>query len=463
MCGIIGISHHKEAGKMAFLGLYGLQHRGEEAAGIVTYDGKDTHVLKRTGLAVDNFDEESIAKLKGHAAIAHTRYSTTGGSNIKNIQPIFVTHRKKPIAVAHNGNLTNTEELYARLEAAGSIFQTSMDSEIMVHLLARTTNGELKEWFSRMLAQLKGAYSVVFLYEDYVIGARDPQGFRPLCLGKLDEGYILASESCAFDLMKAKFVREVEPGEIVIIKGNHIESTFLPKIQEEGRAFCVFENVYFARPDSHIFDDNVYQVRKRLGAQLAKEHPMQADFVMGIPDSGNYAALGYAQELNLPFEIGMIRNHYIGRTFIQPTQFLRDFRVRVKLNPIREVLEGKKVVVVEDSIVRGTTSRNRIQEIRAAGAKEIHMRISCPPIVSPCFYGIDFPSTKELIAHNKTVKEIADYIKVDSLGYLSREGMLEVMKNKNGFCTACFTGKYPTPIPVNTDKLQLEKGHTVTP
>ncbi len=457
MCGIVGISHHKEASKMAFLGLYALQHRGEEAAGIVTYDGKETHVIQRMGLAVDNFDESNIGKLKGHAAIAHTRYSTTGSSVSKNVQPIVVTHRKKPIAIAHNGNLTNTEELYLRLEEDGAIFQTSMDSEVIIHLLARVSNGDLKEWFVKVLTQLKGAFALVLLIEDTIIGARDPQGFRPLCLGKLGDGYILASESCAFDLMKAEFVREIEPGEIVVIKGNKIESVFLPGAKKAPRAQCIFENVYFARPDSHIFGDNVYQVRKRLGAQLAKEHPAKADFVMGIPDSGNYAALGYAQELGMPFEIGMVRNHYIGRTFIQPTQFLREFRVRVKINPIREVIKGKRVIVVEDSIVRGTTSRNRIAEIREAGAKEIHMRISCPPIISPCFYGIDFPSTKELIAHNKSVREIADFIKVDSLAYLSLEGMLSVMNNKNDFCTACYTGKYPFHIPANADKLLLEK------
>ncbi len=456
MCGIVGISHHKEAGKMAFLGLYALQHRGEEAAGIVSYDGKDTHMIKKVGLAVDNFDENDMSRLKGHVAIAHTRYSTTGSSSNKNIQPILVTHRKKPIAIAHNGNLTNTEELYAKLEDEGSIFQTSMDSEIVVHLLAKSANGDLKTWFSKVLAQLKGSFSAIFLYEDYIIGARDPQGFRPLSLGKLGDGYILASESCAFDLMKAEYVREIEPGEIVIIKGNKIESVFLPGAKQERKRQCVFENVYFARPDSHIFDDNVYQVRKRLGAQLAKEHPAQADFVMGIPDSGNYAALGFAQQLGIPFEIGMIRNHYIGRTFIQPTQFLREFRVRVKLNPIREMIKGKKVIVVEDSIVRGTTSRNRIEEIRQAGAKEIHMRISCPPIKSPCFYGIDFPSKGELIAYNKTVKEIADFIQVDSLGFLSLEGMLGVMKDKDAFCSSCFTGDYPVHIPTNSDKLRLE-------
>ncbi|MBF0490458.1 MAG: amidophosphoribosyltransferase [Candidatus Omnitrophica bacterium] len=456
MCGIVGVSHHKQAAQMAFLGLYALQHRGEEAAGIVSYDGKDTHVLKKAGLAVDEFEEADISRLKGHVAIAHTRYSTTGSSHSKNIQPILVTHRKKPIAVAHNGNLTNTEELYTRLENDGSIFQTSMDSEIFVHLLAKTPNGNLSQWLVNVLEQVKGSYSIVLLVEDTLIGARDPHGFRPLCLGKLGDGYILASESCAFDLMKAEFIREIAPGEVVVIKGNKIESAFMPSAKSTKRASCIFENIYFARPDSQIFDDNVYQVRKRLGVQLAKEFPVnKADFVMGIPDSGNYAALGYAQQLNLPFEIGMIRNHYIGRTFIQPSQFLREFRVRVKLNPIRELIKGKVVVVVEDSIVRGTTSKNRIDEIREAGAKEIHMRISCPPIISPCFYGIDFPSTKELIAHNKTVQEIADFIKVDSLGYLSLEGMTSVMKD-NGFCTACFTGHYPVAVPTNTDKLKLE-------
>lgn len=443
---------------MAFLGLYALQHRGEEAAGIASYDGKDIHIVKEPGLAVDNFQESTIGRLKGNVAIAHTRYSTTGSSNTKNIQPFLVTHRKKPLAVAHNGNLTNTEDLYERLEAEGSIFQTSMDSEVIVHLLAKTANGNYKDWFVRVLSQLKGAFSLVFLVEDVIIGARDPQGFRPLVLGKLGEGYILASETSALDLTRAEFVREIEPGEIIIIRGNKIESTYLPNAKEEPRAHCIFENIYFARPDSHIFDDNVYQVRKRLGAQLAKEHPAKADFVMAIPDSGNYAALGYAEELKVPYEIGMIRNHYIGRTFIQPSQFMRDFRVRVKLNPIRDVIKGKRVIVVEDSIVRGTTSRSRIEEIRKAGAKEIHMRISCPPITHPCFYGIDFPSPKELIAHNKTIKEVADFIEVDSLAYLSLEGMLSVMKNK-GYCTACFSGKYPVQIPRTQSKFLLETSH----
>jgi len=457
MCGIIGISNHPEAAKIAFLGLYALQHRGEEAAGISSYDGKEIYIKKESGLVADAFDEKALNELKGHTAIGHCRYSTTGSSNYKNIQPFFVRHRTKPIAVAHNGNLTNTQELYRRLEDEGSIFQTTMDSEIIVHLLARSRNGDIKKWFVDVLAQLQGAYSLVFLIDDMIVGARDPHGFRPLCLGKIDGQYILASESCALDLTRAEYIREIEPGEIVFIKGKKIESTYLPGREQANKCQCIFENIYFARPDSDIFEENVYQVRKRLGVQLAKESPAEADFVMSIPDSGNYATVGYAQEIGLPFEVGIIRNHYIGRTFIQPTQFLRDFRVRVKLNPIRSVLKDKRIIIVEDSIVRGTTSRSRVDELRKAGAKEIHMRISCPPIKSPCFYGIDFPNKSELIASQKTVKEIAKFIKVDSLEYLSLEGMLSVMKGSENFCTACFTGKYPVKVPKNQSKYLLER------
>ena len=435
MCGIIGISDHPDAAKVSFLALYALQHRGEEAAGIVSYDedGK-THIVKNIGLVADAFDEAAITNLRGRTAIGHCRYSTTGSSNVKNVQPFLATHRNQPIAVAHNGNLTNTEELYKELEDEGAIFQTSMDSEIIIHLLARHKAKDIQEWFRHALGRLEGAFSLVFLAGDTIVGARDPNGFRPLCLGELDGSYILASESCALDLCNAKFIREIEPGEMVFINGKDLQSCFFADGARVKRAHCIFENIYFARPDSHIFDDNIYRVRKGLGAQLAREHPVtDVDFVMAIPDSGNYAALGYAQELGLPYEIGIIRNHYIGRTFIQPTQFVRDFRVRVKLNPIRDVIQGKKVVVVEDSIVRGTTSRSRIEAIRRAGAREIHLRISCPPIQSPCFYGIDFPSKKELIAANKTVAEIADFVGVDSLAYLSREGMLAVMRHPRGF------------------------------
>jgi len=456
MCGLIGVANHKEAATMAFLGLYALQHRGEEAAGIVTFDGKNIHIKKELGLVADAFNEISIKELKGTTAIGHCRYSTTGSSNDKNIQPFLVTHKNKPIAVAHNGNLTNTETLYKKLEEEGSIFQTSMDSEIIIHLLVKNRNENMKKWFSQVLSELRGAFSLIFLVEDIIVGARDPQGFRPLCLGRVDGSYILASESCALDLTKAEFIREIEPGEVVFIKGNKVESTFLPGRKDAKKAQCIFENIYFARPDSNIFGDNIYQVRKRLGSQLALEYPVDADFVMSIPDSGNYAAIGYAQKLGLPLEVGLIRNHYIGRTFIQPSQFLRDFRVRVKLNPIRNVIEGKRIIVVEDSIVRGTTSRSRVEELRQAGAKEIHMRISCPPIKSPCFYGIDFPSKKELVASSKSVREIAKFIKVDSLEYLSLEGMLKIMKNKEDFCQACFTGKYPVDIPKNKSKYLLE-------
>ncbi|MBF0619885.1 MAG: amidophosphoribosyltransferase [Candidatus Omnitrophica bacterium] len=457
MCGIVGISDHPEASKLAYLGLYALQHRGEEATGIATFDGTEVHIIKDRGLVVDVFDAEAIASLKGNIAVAHTRYSTTGSSNKKNCQPFLVTHRNRPVAVAHNGNLTNTEELYRKLEDEGSIFQTSMDSEIIVHLLAKTPNGDYKQWFVNVLAQLKGAFSVIFMVGDTLVGARDPHGFRPLVLGKLGDGYMLASETCALDLVRAEFVREIAPGEIVIIKGSKLESVFLPGADTAKRAQCVFENIYFARPDSDIFEDNIYLVRKRLGAQLAKEAPVKdADFVMPIPDSGVYAALGYAQETGLPYENGIIRNHYVGRTFIQPAQFMRDFRVRVKLNPIHDVIKGKKVVLIEDSIVRGTTSRSRVREVRRAGAKEIHMRISCPPIVSPCFYGIDFPSEEELVAYGKKIKEVADFIEVDTLEYLSLEGMLSVMKNGANFCHACFTGKYPVHIPSNKSKYLLE-------
>ncbi|MDD3295501.1 MAG: amidophosphoribosyltransferase, partial [Geobacteraceae bacterium] len=342
-------------------------------------------------------------------------------------------------------------------EDEGSLFQTTMDSELIVHLLAKEKTNNLVEMFTNVLRQLEGSFSLVFLVGDTIVGARDPQGFRPLCLGKSEEGYVLASESCAFDLIKAEFIREIAPGEMVIINKDKLETHRYGKSGPEKHAYCIFENVYFARPDSHIFDDNMYLTRKRLGAQLAKEHPAKdADFVIAIPDSGNYAALGYAQELGLPFETGLIRNHYIGRTFIQPSQFIREAMVRVKLNPIRDVLKGKRVVVVEDSIVRGTTSRSRIEELRRVGVKEIHMRISCPPIQWPCFYGIDFPSENELIASNKSIDEIANFIKVDSLGYLSLEGMLSVMNDGTQFCHACFSGKYPVKISANQSKYLLE-------
>lgn len=458
MCGIIGISNHDNAANVVYSGLYALQHRGEEAAGIASFNDKELHIVKNRGLVADAFDDESLLGLKGRFAIGHCRYSTTGSSTSRNIQPFYVKHRGKSIAIAHNGNLTNTHELYHKLEEDGALFQTSMDSELIVHLLARTGNGNIMNWFKGVLSQLEGAFSLIFLVDDCIVGARDPQGFRPLCLGKINDSYILASESCALDLIDAEFIRDIEPGEVVVLKNDGtLMSDFIEGSKAKERAHCIFENIYFARPDSNIFGDNVYEVRKRLGTQLAKESPVKdADFVMSIPDSGNYAALGYAHELGIPYEVGIIRNHYIGRTFIQPTQFLRDLRVRIKLNPIRNVLKGKKIVVVEDSIVRGTTSRSRIQELRKAGAKEIHMRISCPPIKSPCFFGIDFPSSEELIGAQKSVQEIADFIGVDSLDYLSPEGMHSAMPKDKTYCDACFTGRYPVDIPSNKSKYVLE-------
>jgi amidophosphoribosyltransferase len=455
MCGIFGIYGHKDAARLTYLGLYALQHRGEESAGIIASDGKKIKVHKGMGLVSDVFQESTMKSLRGNLAIGHVRYSTTGSSISKNIQPFLVAHRKGHMSVAHNGNLVNTLKLRREMEEEGSIFQTSMDSEIMVHLIAKFRDKDLKEKVKKAFSQLEGAYSVTLIINDTLVGARDPHGFRPLCIGKLDDAYILASETSALDLIQAQYVREVEPGEIVFIDNKGLRS--IKPFLKKQHSFCIFEYIYFARPDSNIFGKNVYLTRKRLGKQLAKEHPVKADLIMPIPDSGNYAALGFAEESQIPYEIGMIRNHYIGRTFIQPSQFIRDFRVKVKLNPIKDVLKSKRIVIVEDSIVRGTTSKARVKTLREAGAKEIHMRVSCPPLISPCFYGIDFPTKKELIASNRTVESIRDFIRLDSLKYLSLEGMLKSMfLPKEDFCTACFTGKYPTWLPKKISKKMLE-------
>jgi amidophosphoribosyltransferase len=455
MCGIFGIYGHKDAARLTYLGLYALQHRGEESAGIIASDGKKIKVHKGMGLVSDVFQESTMKSLRGNLAIGHVRYSTTGSSISKNIQPFLVAHRKGHMSVAHNGNLVNTLKLRREMEEEGSIFQTSMDSEIMVHLIAKVRDKDLKEKVKKAFSQLEGAYSVTLIINDTLVGARDPHGFRPLCIGKLDDAYILASETSALDLIQAQYVREVEPGEIVFIDNKGLRS--IKPFLKKQHSFCIFEYIYFARPDSNIFGKNVYLTRKRLGKQLAKEHPVKADLIMPIPDSGNYAALGFAEESQIPYEIGMIRNHYIGRTFIQPSQFIRDFRVKVKLNPIKDVLKSKRIVIVEDSIVRGTTSKARVKTLREAGAKEIHMRVSCPPLISPCFYGIDFPTKKELIASNRTVESIRDFIRLDSLKYLSLEGMLKSMfLPKEDFCTACFTGKYPTWLPKKISKKMLE-------
>ncbi len=442
MCGIFGIYPHKDASQLTYLGLYSLQHRGEESAGIVSANGKKVFLHKAMGLVSDVFARRQLLALRGELSVGHVRYSTTGSSTPKNIQPFLFKSKLGDIAIAHNGNLTNALSLRRQMEQKGSIFQTTMDSEVIAHLLARSPQKDPQEAMAWALAQLEGAYALVLMLDHMLVGARDTYGWRPLCLGKLDGAYILASETCALDLIGAEYVRDVEPGEIVFIHKDRLQS--LKPFKKTPCAFCIFEYIYFARPDSNIFGHNVYSVRKALGRQLGEEFPVQADLAMPIPDSGISAALGFAQATGLPYETGLIRNHYIGRTFIQPSQLVRDFRVKIKLNPVKDVLKDKRIVIIEDSIVRGTTSRARVKTIRQAGAKEIHLRISCPPLRFPCFYGIDFPTKKELIAAKKTPEWIRDFIGVDSLGYLSLEGMLKSMPcAKENFCTACFTGKYP--------------------
>lgn len=455
-CGVVGIYGHRDASQLAYLALYALQHRGEESAGIVSFDRKKVYQHKGMGLVGDVFKTDSIKKLKGSLAIGHVRYSTTGSSTVKNVQPLLINHKKGFIAVAHNGNLTNSVELRNELEDAGSILQTTMDSELIVHLLVKDHLNNYAGKIIPILARLEGAYSFVLMINDAIYAIRDPYGFRPLCIGKLDGAYIVASETCALDMIQAQYIRDVEPGEVIIIDKFGIRSSRQPETRRH--AFCIFENIYFARPDSNIFTKSVYLTRRNLGKALAKEHPAAADIVMPIPDSGTYAALGYAEESKIPLEMAFVRNHYIGRTFIQPSQLIRDFKVRVKLNPVRDVLNGKRVAIVEDSIVRGTTSRGRVRALRQAGAKEIHMRVSCPPLISPCFYGIDFPTKKELIATKYSIEEIREFIGVDSLKYISLDGMLSsMMLPKEEFCTACFTGNYPTKICKPPSKKALEK------
>jgi len=454
-CGVFGIFNHKDAVEMTYLGLYSLQHRGEESCGIAVSEGKKIRQITGMGLVSEVLDKKKLRGLKGHTAIGHVRYSTTGSSIIRNAQPFLISHHKFSLSIAHNGNLTNIVKLRRHLETQGSIFQTTMDSEVVLHLVVRSDKDLIEDRLIDALKQCDGAYSMVVLTEDKLIGVRDPYGFRPLCLGKKDDSYVLASETCSLDLIGAEYVRDIEPGEVVIITSKGLESR--KPFQETATAQCIFEFIYFSRPDSRIFGDSVYQVRERLGMKLAQEHPVPADIVMSIPDSGNCAALGYSKQSGIPFEFGMIRNHYIGRTFIQPSQDMRDHGVKIKLNPIKEVLKGKRVVVVEDSIVRGTTTGSRIRTLREAGAKEIHLRISCPPIRFPCFYGIDFPNRKELIANELSIDEIGNFIGVDSLRYLSIEGMLEAARGEQGkFCAACFNGTYPTKVHKKQTKRALE-------
>ena len=443
-CGLFGIWNHPEAANVTYLGLYALQHRGQESAGIAATDGVAFHTEKAMGWVADVFSPERLRRLPGHRAIGHVRYSTAGSSNLRNAQPITATTARGPIAIAHNGNLTNAESLRKEMERDGAIFQSSSDTEVILHLLARAPAGPLDEQIPYALAQVKGAYSVLILTPDALYAVRDPNGFRPLTIGRLDDAWVVASETCALDLMEARPERDVEPGEMIVLSDDGLHAI---RAQAPGeRLHCVFEYVYFARPDSVLWGKNVHTVRKAMGRQLAREYPVEADIVIPVPDSGTSAALGYSEEAAIPYEMGLIRNHYVGRTFIEPKQGIRHFGVKVKLNPMREMLEGKRVVVVDDSIVRGTTSRKIVKMIRNAGATAVHMRISSPPIQWPCYYGIDTPTRKELIGSSHEVEEIRRYLSADSLGYLSLDGMLKSAGDPASFCHACFTGSYRVPI-----------------
>jgi amidophosphoribosyltransferase len=454
-CGIFAIFGADDPARLIYLGLYALQHRGQESAGIVVSDGTSLSAHKGMGLVPDVFKEGCIEPLKGTLGIGHVRYSTTGSSMLRNAQPFLVEQIDRVFALGHNGNIVNIEELRRQLEENGSIFQTTTDSELIAHLILHK-RGRLEERLVKVFDDLKGAWSLVLLTPDAVFAARDPHGFRPLCIGRKGDAIVFASETCALDIIGAEYVRDVEPGEIVIADHNGLRSVYGRR--EPNPAQCIFEYIYFSRPDSMVFGHGVYRVRKQLGLQLANEAPVpDADFVVPMPASGNYAALGFAQGSGLPFEFGVIRNHYVGRTFIQPSPSVRDLGVRLKLNPVREVLNGKKVVVVDDSIVRGTTSRLRTRALREAGAREVHMRISCPPIRFPCYYGIDFSSKGELIACANTVERVCDFIGADSLAYLSLEGMFEAMPvPANHFCSACFTGQYPVAVCDDFTKTCLE-------
>ncbi|MGA6927638.1 MAG: amidophosphoribosyltransferase [Desulfosarcina sp.] len=457
-CGLFGVFDHPDAAKLCYFGLYALQHRGQESAGISVADRGVIDEYKGMGLVPDVFDMDILERLNGPCAVGHVRYSTTGSSVVANAQPLVVRHRNRAYAVAHNGNLVNAHHLKAELEDAGSIFQTTMDSEVFLHLFVRNLNLGFEDALKASVARLKGAFSMVVLTSrGELIGIKDPYGFRPLCLGKLNGAWVLASETCALDLVQAEFVRELDPGEIVIISKDGIKSihTDTPK----RRAFCIFEFIYFARPDSTFFGHNVYLTRKAHGRRLAEESPVDADLVMPFPDSGVYAALGFSEASGIPFETGMIRNHYVGRTFIQPTQSMRDFGVRVKLNPIKELLKGKEIIIIEDSIIRGTTAKTRVKALRELGVKRIHLRVSGPPHRFPCHYGIDFSTKGELIASKMSVDELGAHLGLDSLRYLSLEGLLAatgIEKPTEHFCRACFDGCYPVQFDVNLSKHCME-------
>ena len=445
-CGVFGIFGHAEASNLTYLGLYALQHRGQESAGIAASDGSLVRVSKAVGYVNDVFNGETLAKLPGTTAIGHVRYSTAGDSGVANAQPIVVDSYHGQLALAHNGNLVNAGEVRDALIREGAIFQTTADSEVLVHLFARSKGANAEAAIIEAISQVRGAFSLVMMTRDRLIGARDPHGFRPLVLGKLRDSWVLSSETCALDLIGASYVRDVEPGEIVVVSDQGLKSSkpFAPA----RRSQCVFEHVYFARPDSYVFGESVNEVRTEFGRRLARESGVEADVVVPIPDSGVCAAVGFAEAAGIPMRFGLIRNHYVGRTFIEPQQSIRHFGVRVKLNPVRSILDGKRVVLVDDSIVRGTTSRKIVRMVRGAGATEVHMRISCPPTISPCFYGVDTPRRSELIAATHTIEEIRRYLGADSVAYLSLEGLTGAVRGgKNAYCTSCYTGEYPVAFP----------------
>ena len=459
-CGLFGITNNRQAVWLTYLGLFAQQHRGQEACGIVANNQGALSIHKDMGLVSDVFSEQVLSRLKGKMAVGHVRYSTTGSSVLKNSQPLLIDYARGSICIAHNGNLVNSFELRKKLEQSGSIFQTTTDSELVIHLMAKSRKSVLQDRLVYALKRIKGAYSLVMMNHEYLIGIRDPHGFRPLSLGKLGASWCLASETCAFDLIGAKFVREIDPGEIVFINQEGLVRSYKPKeLQAAKTAFCTFEHVYFSRPDSYVFGETVHTVRRRLGAKLAKEHPVEADFVVPVPDSGFSAALGYSQESGIPLEMGIIRNHYVGRTFIQPAQDARDMGVRVKFNILKDILKGKRIIIVDDSIVRGTTSKIRVRNLRKAGVKEVHLRISCPAHRFPCFYGIDFHLSSELIANKyENLEKISKYLEVDSLGYLSLDGMLSCLKYpKDSYCSSCWTGKYPVRAEKRHSKFSLER------
>jgi amidophosphoribosyltransferase len=443
-CGIFGIVNHPDAARIAYLGIYALQHRGQESAGIASSDGQKLFLEKGMGYVADVFDGSRLERLQGDSALGHVRYSTAGESAAWNAQPILVDCWRGPVALAHNGNLTNAVQLRNELERDGAIFHSTSDSEVILHLLSRSRRRTLQEAFVEALRIVQGAFSLLLLTPEYLLAARDPHGFRPMCIGRVNGAYAVASETCAFDLIDAEYLRDVEPGEVIRIEGSRLESQMpLPR---ENPAYCIFEHIYFSRPDSLVFGRTVNASRREMGKYLAREHPVRADMVVPVPDSGVSAAIGYSQESGIPLEFGLIRNHYVGRTFIEPKQSIRNFGVKIKLNPVREILRNKSIVLIDDSIVRGTTSRKIMQLIRSVGVKEIHVRITSPPLIAPCYYGIDIPTRRELIASAKSVDEICKFIGADSLGYLSLEAVLKSVEDNNQYCTACFSDIYPTDI-----------------